>query len=208
MIRPRHASQAPCRVRVTGGIASILRFAPSSPNRMMEPSPKLLVMEAITASRSAVRLSSPPDAVYTGCLCCHDLSLSDARLGYWMSAQSQSFPPALRSGVNLAKRYGAVGFDVAVIGGAVPGTPRHEPCRRANARRSSKATSLEGYASCAGACRPGAAARGGRPVSGQALRHMGLEPGRSGSTLAKSYGGVPTWSRSCELRHGQLRRAV
>ncbi|GIT77776.1 MAG: hypothetical protein Ct9H300mP32_1580 [Verrucomicrobiota bacterium] len=39
--------------------ASICKFAPSSPSRMIEPSPKLLVMAAMADSRSAVRLSSP-----------------------------------------------------------------------------------------------------------------------------------------------------
>ena len=82
-------------------IASILRVRSSSPNRMMEPSPKLLVMEAIAASRSAVRLSSPPDAVWLPLLPLIYRFLRHAFTTGFLH-KSQSFPPALRS-VNLGQ---------------------------------------------------------------------------------------------------------
>ena len=44
-------------------IASIFKLAPSAPSRMIEPSPKLLVIAAMAESRSALRLSSPADGV-------------------------------------------------------------------------------------------------------------------------------------------------
>ena len=67
MIRPRGTPPTPSAMskpRDPVDIDSILMLAPSSPSRIIEPSPKLLVIDAIAASKSDERLSSPVEGFF------------------------------------------------------------------------------------------------------------------------------------------------
>ena len=86
MIRPHGMPPTPTamsRPSEPVELAAIFRVAPSAPSRMIEPSPKLLVIAAMADSRSEVRLSSPADGVLGDAfaamifvsLCCEDLIL-------------------------------------------------------------------------------------------------------------------------------------